>query len=214
ERLLAAGDAGPVAVGVDERHARGLALRRLADAVVEDLDAVALPETAWSGSPAARRWWKALTLRFGHPAWVHVRQPAPGVVHAEIACGGEVVAWAVEADAGDAVAFAALAAVAAAQARAAGAAVPTGPVTLSGAAPVWRPSDADTVAWSAGWDWPAGAGAAEDGLQQALRSLPQLSRAAVWTVDGAAAEDGLTEQAAQLRRALGAVGFTVVRWAS
>ncbi|MFD0591846.1 hypothetical protein ACFQZ4_04150 [Catellatospora coxensis] len=74
----------------------------------------------WIGSPAARRWWKALTLRFGQPAWVHVRRLAPDAVHAQIACGGEVVAWAVEAETADAVAFAALAAVGAAQAREAG----------------------------------------------------------------------------------------------
>lgn len=215
EAVLAGGDAGHFAVGVHDRHAQGAALRRLADAAVEELATTPVADDEWVGSPAARRWWKALTLRFGRPAWIHVRRLAPDAVHAQIACGGEVIAWAVEAETADAVAFAALAAVGAAQAREAGLAVPPGPATLSGAMPVARPAGEDVTPWSDGWHWPAGVDQGEDRLQAALRALPPVARATVWRLgELSSAEDGMTEQAAQLRRALSAVGFTVVRWAS
>ncbi|MEV0461258.1 hypothetical protein, partial [Catellatospora methionotrophica] len=215
ETVLAGGNAGHFAVGVHDRHAYGTALRRLADAAIEELATTPVADDEWTGSPAARRWWKALTLRFGQPAWVHVRRLAPDAVHAQIACGGEVVAWAVEARTADAVAFAALAAVGAAQAREAGRDLPGGPVTLSGAAPAWRPAGADVTPWSDGWHWPAGVDQGEDRLQAALAALPPVARATVWRLGTlSSAEDGMTEQAAQLRQALSAVGFTVVRWAS
>ncbi|MFD0591845.1 hypothetical protein ACFQZ4_04145 [Catellatospora coxensis] len=85
-------------------------------------------------------------------------------------------------------------------------------MTLSGAAPAARPAGEDVTPWSAGWHWPAGV---DRGGPAAGGTARALARATVWRLgELSSAEDGMTEQAAQLRRALSAVGFTVVRWAS
>ncbi|MFI6761582.1 hypothetical protein ACIBF5_20830 [Micromonospora sp. NPDC050417] len=159
-------------VGVDARHAAGIALRRAVDAARDSLPGVDVPESAWADSPAARRWWKALTLRFGIDARVRVRRLAPTAVHARIIAGDTVLAWAVEATSADAVGLAALAATGVAQARAAGIEVMTGEITLNGASPGWLPTELDSGGWSApNWHWPAGVAEAEDELQRALAPL-------------------------------------------
>ncbi|RKR91993.1 hypothetical protein BDK92_6424 [Micromonospora pisi] len=159
-------------VGVDARHAAGVALRRAVHAARNSLPGADVPESSWADSPAARRWWKALTLRFGIDARVRVRRLAPTAMHAEIIAGGTVLAWAVEATAADAVGLAALAATGVAQARAAGVAVTTGGITLNGAAPGWLPPEPDTGGRSTpNWHWPAGIAEAEEKLQRALEPL-------------------------------------------
>ncbi|WJK40064.1 hypothetical protein O7608_27170 [Solwaraspora sp. WMMA2056] len=159
------------AVGVDPRHAAGVALRRLVHAVGHRLDTVEVAEAEWATVPVARRWWKALTRRFGVPARVVAHRLPAGAVHAEIVTDDGPLAWAVEADAADAVALAALAATGVAQARAAGVAVPTGPVSLTGAAPTWLPGDPQLAPWTDDtWYWPAGVIDHEERLQQALRA--------------------------------------------
>lgn len=167
----AAGSVAAAAVGVDARHATGVALRRLVHAVGHRLDTVEVAEAEWATAPAARRWWKALTRRFGVPARVVAHRLPTGAVHAEIVTDDGPLAWAVEADAADAVALAALAATGVAQARAAGVAVPTGPVSLAGAAPTWLPGDPQLAPWTDDtWYWPAGVIDHEERLQQALRT--------------------------------------------
>ncbi|MFY1655265.1 hypothetical protein ACN27J_30835 [Solwaraspora sp. WMMB762] len=166
------------AIGVDARHASGAALRRLVHAVHSRLDTDPVPEAEWAGEPAARRWWKALTLRFAVPARVVARRLPAGAVHAEIVTDAGPLAWAVEATAADAVAMAALAATGVAQARAAGVEVPAGPASLTGAAPTWRPADQHLAPWTDdSWYWPAGVIDNEERLQTALR--------AALTADGA-----------------------------
>ncbi|WFE19175.1 hypothetical protein O7621_14460 [Solwaraspora sp. WMMD937] len=166
------------AIGVDARHASGAALRRLVHAVHSRLDTDPVPEAEWAGEPAARRWWKALTLRFAVPARVVARRLPAGAVHAEIVTAAGPLAWAVEATAADAVAMAALAATGVAQARAAGVEVPVGPASLTGAAPTWRPADQHLAPWTDdSWYWPAGVIDNEERLQAALR--------AALTADGA-----------------------------
>jgi|GEM_PF-2305210 len=159
------------AIGVDARHASGAALRRLVHAVHSRLDTDPVPEVEWAGEPAARRWWKALTLRFAVPARVVARRLPAGAVHAEIVTDAGPLAWAVEATAADAVAMAALAATGVAQARAAGVEVPAGPASLTGAAPTWRPADQHLAPWTDdSWYWPAGVIDNEERLQTALRA--------------------------------------------
>jgi hypothetical protein len=178
-RAAEAGFADEVAVGVNARHAHGVALRRAAHAGAAELPSEAVPESEWATDTTARRWWKALTLRFAVPATVRVARLAPDVVHAEIHAGGDLLAWAVEATAADAVAFAALSATAVLQARAAGVDVADGSVILTGAAPAWLPENLSGSPWTGReWHWPAGLEPAEEALQAALRHLGPAPTAA------------------------------------
>lgn len=182
-------------LGADRVHALGLALRT----AVRHLPGTPVAEEEWAGDPTARRWWKAVVLRFALPAEVEVTRLGPRVVRAVVRAGGEELSWAVEAEAADAVAFAALAAAGrvqaeAAQARAAagpaqtevGQAQATGreragagreqakaaePVVLCGAAPVARP-DAAAAPWTnRDWYWPYGVRDGEEAFQEDLRAL-------------------------------------------
>lgn len=99
-------------VGIDDRHARGAALRLAA----RHLPGEPADAAEWTTARTARRWWKALTRRFEQPAVVDVRKLAPDAYRAEVRQGQRVLAWAVEATAADAVAIAALAATGHAQA--------------------------------------------------------------------------------------------------
>ncbi|HEX7302642.1 hypothetical protein [Lentzea sp.] len=99
-------------IGIDDHHARGAALRLAA----RHLPGEAADAAEWTTDRTARRWWKALTLRFRQPAVVDVRKLAPAAYRAEVRRGQRVLAWAVEATAAGAVAFAALAATGHAQA--------------------------------------------------------------------------------------------------
>ncbi|MET0133265.1 MAG: hypothetical protein ABW215_06695 [Kibdelosporangium sp.] len=167
-RLDAAVRAVGVPAGIDRTHALGAALRASTREHLASLPAVAVPEQEWAGDATARRWWKALTLRFGVPATVSVTRLAPRVVHAEIRSGDTVLAWAVEAEAADAVAFAALAATGIEQARQAKVRV-TGPGHLSGAAPSQAGAD---VSWTTrDWYWPADVRGREAALQADLVTL-------------------------------------------
>ncbi len=149
--------------GLDHTHALGMTLRfavyqrSMAGAELSDAD--------WSSDPVARRWWKALILRFGVPATIEVKRLAPQVVQATIRDGGRVLSWAIEAEAADAVAFAALAATGVAQA---GIEVAE-PFHLNGAAPLPAPAETDWTTRE--WTWPAAVRGHEDQLQAALARL-------------------------------------------
>jgi hypothetical protein len=148
------------AIGIDETHARGAALRQAARYHRgEPADA-----HEWTSDPTAHRWWKALTARFGVQAVVRVERLAAGVHKAEISNGRQILAWAVEATAADAVAFAALAATGYAQAGHAGTA------HLNGAAPCKTTGNPGWVTRQ--WHWPADVRDREDRLQQAIERLP------------------------------------------
>lgn len=147
-------------VGIDRSHALGSALRL----AVSRLDGEPVPEREWACDPTARRWWKALTLRFAVPATVSVLRLAPGVVRAEI-WADQLLAWAVEATAADAVAFAALAATGCVQAGGKGLA------HLNGAAPV-QVADEQPAWIGPEWLWPAGVRDREEALQASLAALP------------------------------------------
>ncbi|MFY1633385.1 hypothetical protein ACN27F_08915 [Solwaraspora sp. WMMB335] len=209
------------AVGVDARHAAGVALRRLAHAIHHRPAAStaspapgqpgnpAVSEHEWAATPAARRWWKALTLRYAVPARLVAHRLGPGVVHAEIVTEGGVLAWAVEATAADAAAMAALAATGVAQARAVGAQVPSEAVSLTGAAPAWQPTDAHLAPWTDdAWYWPAGVVDNEERLQADLRAVLTAGDA------GLAAVAQPPVAGAALTHALSATGFAVhgYRW--
>jgi hypothetical protein len=143
------------AVGIGETQALGSALR----AMVRDMPGTDVSAAEWAGDPEARRWWKALTVRFGVPATIDVRRLAPGVVRAVIRSSQGLLAWAVEATAADAVAFAALAA--------------TGHVQ-SGAADGVRHLNAALAASLVDdreWRWPARAAKNEPELQGDLVAL-------------------------------------------
>ncbi|MFD7659867.1 hypothetical protein ACFV4N_38320 [Actinosynnema sp. NPDC059797] len=148
-------------VGADRVHALGLALRT----AVRDLPGTPVEEDEWSADPTARRWWKAVVLRFALPAAVEVTRLGPGVVRAVVRAGGEELSWAVEAGAADAVAFAALAAAGRAQAGV------TGSVSLCGAAPFAAPDGAAAPWTNRDWNWPHGVRDGEDAFQDDLRAL-------------------------------------------
>ncbi|MGQ0839633.1 hypothetical protein [Actinokineospora sp.] len=168
DAVLRAVGSADVAFGVDPVHARGVALRH----AVRDRSLTGDPVSGddWLRDPTARRWWKALTLRFGVPASLRVRGLAAGVVQAEVLSPQGVLAWAIEGTAADAVAFAALAATGVVQAQEARLPVSTGSVWLCGAAPAWRPDD--TAPWTTrDWYWPATVAEAEPRVQAALATL-------------------------------------------
>jgi hypothetical protein len=155
--------------GLDDTHAHGIILRDTVRHQLPDFPATEVPESEWASDPTARRWWKALTLRFGVSASLVVSRLAEHAVHAEIRSGEQVLAWAIEADAADAVAFAALAATGVRQAREAGLAIAEEPCHLNGAAPLAKSPD---VSWvTRDWHWPADVRAREDDLQAALSAL-------------------------------------------
>ncbi|MCC8243329.1 hypothetical protein [Saccharothrix luteola] len=148
-------------VGADAVHALGLALRTAA----RSLPGVPVDQDEWQADATARRWWKAVVLRFALPAEVVVDRLGDGVVRAVVRSGGVELSWAVEATAADAVAFAALAAAGRAQAGG------SEPVVLSGAFPVEEPYTAG-VAWTdRAWHWPYGLREVEDALQRRLAEL-------------------------------------------
>ncbi|GAA1286760.1 hypothetical protein [Saccharothrix xinjiangensis] len=153
-------------VGADRVHALGLALRT----AVRDLPGAPVAEDEWSGDPTARRWWKAVVLRFALPASVEVTRLGPGVVRAVVRAGAEELSWAVEAEVADAVAFAALAAAGRAQANRAGPDV-VGPVVLCGAAPFAAPDGAAAPWTNRDWNWPHGVRDGEEAFQDDLRAL-------------------------------------------
>lgn len=167
-------DAAVRALGsaVDETHTHGNVLRDIVRHQLPDFPADDVPEAEWAPDPTARRWWKALTLRFAVPAAITVTRLAGHAVHAEIRAGGRVLAWAIEAEPADAVAFAALAATGVQQAREAGLAMPDEPCHLNGAAPLPAPPD---ISWvTRDWHWPADVRSREERLQAALRTLLDL----------------------------------------
>jgi hypothetical protein len=155
--------------GIDDMHAHGIILRDTVRHQLPDFPSADVSEEEWSGDPTARRWWKALTLRFGVSASLVVTRLADHAVHAEIRSDKQVLAWAIEAEAADAVAFAALAATGVQQAREAGLAIGDEPCHLNGAAPLAKPPD---VSWvTRDWHWPADVRAREGALQAALSTL-------------------------------------------
>ncbi|MBG0567027.1 hypothetical protein [Actinoplanes aureus] len=126
--------AGRLAVGVDDRHAAGVLLRRVAYRVAgRAAVAAGVEDPGWRGDPTARRWWSALTAGYGAEAHGVVAQLAGGVFVARVEVYGRELAWAVEGGAGTAMAMAAQRAVAVRQGRLAG--VGDGAETHAGASP-------------------------------------------------------------------------------
>ncbi|QQQ79254.1 hypothetical protein IOD16_12995 [Saccharothrix sp. 6-C] len=150
-----------VALGADRVHALGLALRT----AVRPLEGTPVAEDEWAADPTARRWWKAVTLRFALPAEVEVTRLGPRVVRAVVRADGEELSWAVEAEPADAVAFAAMAAAGRAQAGVAGT------VVLCGAAPFAEPDGAAAPWTNRDWHWPYGLRDGEEAFQEDLRAL-------------------------------------------
>ncbi|WP_033440584.1 hypothetical protein [Saccharothrix sp. NRRL B-16314] len=150
-----------VVLGADRVHALGLALRT----AVRHLDGTAVAEDEWAADPTARRWWKAVTLRFALPAVVEVTRLGPRVVRAVVRADGEELSWAVEAEPADAVAFAAMAAAGRAQAGV------TEAVVLCGAAPFAEPDGAAAPWTNRDWHWPYGLRDGEEAFQDDLRAL-------------------------------------------
>lgn len=150
-----------VVLGADQVHALGLALRT----AVRHLDGTTVEEDEWAADPTARRWWKAVTLRFALPAVVEVTRLGPRVVRAVVRADGEELSWAVEASPADAVAFAAMAAAGRAQAGV------TGTVVLCGAAPFAEPDGAAAPWTNRDWYWPYGLRDGEEAFQDDLRAL-------------------------------------------
>ncbi|WP_158847635.1 hypothetical protein [Saccharothrix deserti] len=148
-------------LGADRTHALGLALRT----AVREVPGTPVGEDEWLTDPTARRWWKAVTLRFGLPAQVEVTRLDHRVVRAVVRLGEEVLSWAVEAGAADAVAFAALAAAGRAQAGL------DDTIVLCGAVPVTAPEGADAPWANRDWFWPFGVRDGEEALQHDLRAL-------------------------------------------
>ncbi len=130
-----------------------------------------VPEAAWSVHPAARRWWKALTLHFAAEPRIEVDELAEGVFRAVASARTPGWAHAVEATAGDAAAMAALALVGQLQQAEADperrpsrpVAAPTG-ASPSGVDPAAPQADWDDDAWS----WPSRLASVETALQQRL----------------------------------------------
>ncbi|MBP2324119.1 hypothetical protein JOF56_004504 [Kibdelosporangium banguiense] len=155
--------------GIDDTHTHGIILRATVRGQLPDFPATEVSEEDWAGDPTARRWWKALTLRFGVTASLCVTRLADHAVHAEIRSFDQVLAWAIEAEAADAVAFAALAATGVQQAREAGLSFSDEPCHLNGAAPLAKPPE---TSWATkDWFWPADVRSREDQLQLALSTL-------------------------------------------
>ncbi len=172
-RRLAPGDPARIAVGIHREHADGVLLRRSV-ALLAVRRAGPVPDDAtWMREPVARRWWKALTLRFGVEAAATVEELADGVFLARLRTA-ERLSWAVEATPGDAVAFAALSATAAVQARLAGLPKDDGSPTMCGAAPPAAvPYEAPWL--TDRWIWPQ-AHRDEARLQEALRRIVPSSQ--------------------------------------
>ncbi|MEZ0090971.1 hypothetical protein [Streptacidiphilus sp. EB129] len=171
ERLLGLnGEAGAV-VGADTRHAEGVLLRRLVRLRCPHLAATELDEAEWARSPEARRWFKAVTLRFGVQADLRLRRLATGLYHAEMSTGAEQLGWAVESTAADAAAFCALTAAGVLQWRAAGGDPTAIAHALCGAFPLPASEEPDPSTTSDGRTWLAATYQREDGLQQRMRIL-------------------------------------------
>ncbi|MGW5927749.1 hypothetical protein ACWF2L_16070 [Streptomyces anulatus] len=174
EHLLALGGGAPAVVGADTRHAEGVLLRRLVHRRYGRLPA---DTEDWARSAVARRWFKAVTLRFGVKADLRVHRLAAGVYHAELHDSGEQLGWAVEATSADAAAFCALTAAGTLQWRAAGGDPTTVVHAPCGASPQPAPQPATDTSGSgaqwqtAAWTWPAAAYETEDCLQEELRRL-------------------------------------------
>ncbi|MFS8097654.1 hypothetical protein LFM09_10995 [Lentzea alba] len=160
-------------VGLTKSHARGSALRLAA----RFHQGEPVPEREWATHATARRWWKALTLRFAVPAEATVERLAPNAFKAEIRHQQRILAWSIEATAGDAVAFAALAATGYAQAGR------DGTAHLNGAAP--QKVDDEQPDWiTPEWLWPADVRDREEALQTTLAALPNI-KIEPSTLDGA-----------------------------
>lgn len=172
ERLLVLNGGVPVVVGADARHAEGVLLRRLVRSRRPAAQATEVAEAEWARSREARRWLKAVTLRFGVQADLRVHRPAPGVYHAQLHAGTELLGWAVENTAADAAAFCALAAAGTLQWRAAGGDRAAPVHAPCGAAPAPTADTSGAAPWQTdAWIWPAPASGREDGLQHAMRQL-------------------------------------------
>jgi hypothetical protein len=168
---VAAAVAGPGVVAGMTDEAEGLALRSAVHALG---GGTPLPAASWSGDPAARRWWKTVTLRFGVPATMTVSERAHGVVHAVVRDDAGVLGWAVESTPGAAAAWAAASAAAGCQVGVR----PGPPLTGSGATtPQAPPWPADDFRWPAPTDEAAFRAAARAALPDLPTPTP-LSAAA------------------------------------
>ncbi|MGW4058163.1 hypothetical protein ACWEGE_07780 [Amycolatopsis sp. NPDC004747] len=157
---------GRPAVGISGPHADGVLLRRAVfDTVGRQAVAGREDERGWLADPRARRWWTALTVRFGVPARCAVMRLADGVQVARVDADGHELGWAVEADVGTAAMAALFLATARHQARRAGAPADDRPGTVCGATPWFEPQPATELRQ-----------ATEMRLQQAMRRLVPAGR--------------------------------------
>ena len=171
----------PVIAGATATEARGRALRQR----WAELDGAALPAESWSSHPAARRWWKALTLNFAVCATMHVERLSDGVHRAVVRdAAGSVIGIAVEGEPGDAAAFAALQAVGERQWKEFDGAHSPLPATPCGASPARLKESASPIDWADdAWTWPAALGAGEQQFSAVLQRLPDGSEQLVSKVD-------------------------------
>ena len=175
ERLLEPGSVGRLAVGADRRHADGILLRRVAYELAGAATG-ADGDHGWRADPTARRWWTALTVRFGVPARCTVVRLGAGAFAATVHGSGTVLGWSVEASPGDAAALAAFQATAAEQARLAGMPGADGPMTTCGATPVPPAPPGAAGFWTTGAVRRQGDRQVEYGLQRSLRGIVPTSR--------------------------------------
>ncbi len=155
------------AVGADLTHAAGTVLRHRVDTLVRT-GAAGLPETAsWDRDPAARRWWRALTVALAVPAAMRLRA-LPGAWHAEVHGGTARLGWAVEHDPGTAAAIAALHAAGIAQA---GTGARARFAAITGACPPPDIDPSDLEGDLGRWMWPARTRRHEPALQEAMIAI-------------------------------------------
>ncbi|MGW2520670.1 hypothetical protein ACWC09_27350 [Streptomyces sp. NPDC001617] len=170
EHLTVLDRGAPAVVGAGTRHAEGVRLRRLVHTHHPRPEGTV--EEEWALSPDARRWFKAVTLRFGVQADLRIDQLAPGAYHAELRSETALLGWAVEGTAADAAAFCALAAAGTLQWRAVGGDPAATVHPPCGAVPVPAMDTSDSAPWQKdAWIWPAAAFEREDTLQHGLRRL-------------------------------------------
>lgn len=172
-----------VFAGATEQDAIGRALRHVWS--LQAPTVASLDEAAWAGHPAARRWFKALTLRCGVAVDVVCEVLAPGVHRCTVrSTRGLPLATAVEARAGDAAAFALLDAVGRFQWCAEGGDRNVEVLAPCGSSPS-NVRDASTpVAWAdEAWTWPASVSDLELAFAKRLGKIPDGSTPSVRVID-------------------------------
>lgn len=159
--------------GADAMEARGRALRAAWASVP---GGPPVGDAAWAGHPAARRWWKALTLHFGVTPQLVVTALAPEVHRATLTLPDRPPTAAIEAEPGDAAAFAILHAVGVLQVSEAGTGASAADLTAPCGASPGDGEEEGSVPWPAdSWTWPTFLRRREPQLQRRLSVRPDGS---------------------------------------